>query len=186
MAWRSSRRPQLERIPRAKKKRVYLRHRNRLARTRVGMSQLVRSIEFHALEKKRLIGKIRNTVERLQSLEREAVKLERRAEGPRRGDHARRSAQGVARHAAPSCAKLKFPAKRGLTDLKTKCSRWCSGEKPKRTRPRRKWSRPTCAWSFSIAKKYTNRGPAIPGPDSGRQYRTHGRGADKFEWAARL
>jgi len=34
---------QLERIPRAKK-RVYLRHRNRLARTRVGMSQLVRSI----------------------------------------------------------------------------------------------------------------------------------------------
>jgi len=59
------------------------------------MSQLVRSIEFHALEKKRLIGKIRNTVERLQSLEREVVKLERRAEASK-GDHAR-SAQGVAR-----------------------------------------------------------------------------------------
>src|SRR6202171_3502518 len=67
---------QLERIPRARK-RVSLRHLNRLARTRVEMSQLVRSIDFHALEKKRLIGKIRSTVERLQSLEREVVKVER-------------------------------------------------------------------------------------------------------------
>src|SRR5260370_14217755 len=58
---------QFEQTPKAKKKR-YLRNKNRLARTRVEMSQLVRSIEFHALEKKRLIGKIRNTVERVQAL----------------------------------------------------------------------------------------------------------------------
>src|ERR1700686_1863925 len=77
---------QLERIPRARK-RVYLRHRNRLARTRVQMSQLVRSIDFHPIERKRLIGKIRGTVERLQSLEREIIKLERRADASK-GDHA--------------------------------------------------------------------------------------------------
>jgi len=64
----------LEQTPRAKKK-LYLRNRYRLARTRVEMSKLVLSIEFHALEKKRLIGKIRNTVERVQAREREAVKL---------------------------------------------------------------------------------------------------------------
>src|SRR5258708_8786010 len=77
---------QLERTPKSSK-RAYLRHRNRLARTRVQMSQLVRSIEFHALEKKRLIGKIRHTVERLQSLEREITKLERRGDAPK-GEHA--------------------------------------------------------------------------------------------------
>src|ERR1700692_2100659 len=77
---------QLERIPRARK-RLYLRHANRLARTRVQMSQLVRSIDFHPIEKKRLIGKIRGTVERIQSLEREVSKLERRAEASK-GDNA--------------------------------------------------------------------------------------------------
>ncbi len=44
------------------------------------MSQHARSIDFHSLERKRLIDKIHNTVERLQSLEREIVKLERRAD----------------------------------------------------------------------------------------------------------
>ena len=77
---------QLESTPKSNK-RVYLRYRNRLARTRVEMSQHARSIDFHSLERKRLIDKIHNTVERLQSLEREIVKLERRADASK-GDHA--------------------------------------------------------------------------------------------------
>ena len=44
------------------------------------MSQLARSLEFNPFERKRLIDKMRHTVERLQSLEREAGKLERRAD----------------------------------------------------------------------------------------------------------
>jgi len=67
MLWHSRRRPSSSES-RSRKSGVYLRHRNGLARTRVEMSLLVRSIEFHALEKKRLIGKIRSTVERVQSL----------------------------------------------------------------------------------------------------------------------
>src|SRR5713101_7266048 len=51
-----------------------------LARTRVQMSQLVRSIDFNPMEKKRLVDNIRHTVERLHSLEREVVRLERRAD----------------------------------------------------------------------------------------------------------
>ena len=54
---------------------------------RIEMSQLARSLEFHLFEKKRLIDKIRHTVERLQSLEREAGKLERRADASK-GDNA--------------------------------------------------------------------------------------------------
>src|SRR6266849_3383397 len=61
----------LERMPRSKK-RVYLRARYQLARTRIEMSLLVRSIDFTPLEKKRLIDKMRHMVERLHSLECEA------------------------------------------------------------------------------------------------------------------
>src|SRR5258708_5163965 len=60
------------------KKAAYLRAKYALARTRIQVSQLVRSIEFKPIEKKRLIDKIRHTVERLHSLEREVDRLERR------------------------------------------------------------------------------------------------------------
>src|SRR5438128_9331762 len=69
----------LDRTP-TSKKRAYLRARFRLGRTRVQMSQLVRSIDFNPLEKKRLIDKMRHTVERVHALEREADRLERRAD----------------------------------------------------------------------------------------------------------
>jgi len=80
------------------------------------MSQLVRSIEFHALEKKRLIGKIRNTVERVQALEREAVKLERRAEASK-GDHAAEARKEL-RACRAELREIEGSSETGLTDLK--------------------------------------------------------------------
>src|SRR5208282_4469666 len=62
------------------KKRPYLKARYALARTRVEMSNRMRELEFNPLEKKRLIEKIRQTVERVHFLEREIVKLERRVD----------------------------------------------------------------------------------------------------------
>ena len=47
------------------------------------MSQLVRSIQFNPMEKKRLVDKIRHTFERFHSLEREVGRLERRAHAAR-------------------------------------------------------------------------------------------------------
>jgi len=80
---------QLERFAATAKsnRRAFLRTRRRLARTRVEMSLLVRSIDFKEREKKRLIDLMRNIVERLQSLEREVHHLERRL-GAARGDAA--------------------------------------------------------------------------------------------------
>ena len=43
------------------KRRAYLRAKYALARTRIQMSQLVRSIDFNPMEKKRLMDKIRQT-----------------------------------------------------------------------------------------------------------------------------
>src|SRR5580698_9259693 len=65
----------LQKIPRSKK-RPYLRARYTLARTRVAMSNRFRELDFNPLEKKRLIEKIRQTVERVHFLERDTVKLE--------------------------------------------------------------------------------------------------------------
>ena len=69
----------LDRVPRAKK-RSYLHARYAVARTRIEMSGLMRELDFNPLEKKRLIDKIHQTVERVHFLERETVKLERRVE----------------------------------------------------------------------------------------------------------
>ena len=60
----------LQRAPRSKK-RSYVHARYALARTRVEMSRCVRKLNFKLSEKKRLIDKIHNTIERVQFLERE-------------------------------------------------------------------------------------------------------------------
>jgi RNA polymerase primary sigma factor len=69
----------LERTPKSKR-RPYLRARYALARTRIEMSNRVREIDFNPFERKRLIDKIRQTVERVHTLERETTKLERRVD----------------------------------------------------------------------------------------------------------
>src|SRR4029077_11387772 len=69
----------LQRVPRSKKQR-YLHARYALVRTRVEMSNLVRKLDFNRLEKKRLVDKIHQTVDRVHFLEREIAKLERRVE----------------------------------------------------------------------------------------------------------
>ena len=58
----------------------------------------IRDIDFNLFEKKRLIDKMRGTVERLQSLEREAGRLERRADVAK-GDVPRKRARNCARDA---------------------------------------------------------------------------------------
>src|SRR5207245_11612116 len=68
----------LQRVPKSTR-RAYLRARHQLARTWIKISLLVRSIDFNAFEKKRLIDKVRQDAERLETLKREADRLERRA-----------------------------------------------------------------------------------------------------------
>ena len=100
----------LESMPKSKK-RPYLRARYTLARTRIEMSNWLRALEFNPLERKRLIDKIRHTVERA------AVAGARRqaswsgARKRRRRDvqaEARKDLQGAA---AGTARKSNWPAK---------------------------------------------------------------------------
>jgi RNA polymerase primary sigma factor len=158
--------------------RVYLRGRNRLMRTRVAISLLVRSVHFNEHEKKRLIDIMRHTVEQVHSLEREIGRLIRRVSG------ARADSTNAARSDLRSRrAQRKTIEESNHVDsntLKRTLTLILKGE-AETQQAKVELTEANLRLVVSIAKKYTNRGlqflDLIQEGNIGLM-----KGADKFEW----
>jgi len=160
------------------KKQPYVRAKWALLRTRIQISLAIRNLALHWRERLRLVGKLRSTVERLHAIEREAHRLERRANAAM-GDVAAEARKDLRRRRA-ELTEIAESSEIGLGGLKRTLTLIQRGE-AQAQQAKNELTQANLRLVVSIAKKYTHHGlqflDLIQEGNLGLM-----RGADKFDW----
>jgi RNA polymerase primary sigma factor len=142
-------------IPRSKRPREFRRYAWGVARHRILISQLMRSMQFTNSERKALIDKIRQAIEELKPLEREKNKLEKRADGNRSDGH--KEVRKELRQFRVRLTEFEDRTQSSAVELRRSCQNIVSGEE-QADAAKRELIEANLRLVVSIAKKYTNRG----------------------------
>ena len=142
-------------IPRSKKPRDFRRYSWAVAEHRILISQLLRSIQFTHTQRKVLIGALRQAVDEMRPLEREANRLEKRVEGTRANGN--KDLRKELRQAKTNLGDFEVRIQATTMELRRSYQNIVLGEEQAEI-AKRELIEANLRLVVSIAKKYTNRG----------------------------